>query len=306
MTTTGVAQLGYLGFAVKDLAAWEWFATSVLGLLVGDRGRDGAFTLRMDRRRQRFFVEPGDDDVSVIGWEVADDAGLDALAIKLAAHGVAVAQGSPAEAEARRVRRLLKLVDPAGIPTELFVGAALSEEPFVSPVVPAGFVADELGLGHVVVHSRNQEESLRFYCDLLGFRLSDRIVANVYGHHADLVFLHANQRHHSLAIGDGPRKRIHHFLIEARAMDEVGLAFDRAWRGGVRIMQTLGRHPNDGMFSFYARTPSGFQFEFGWGGRTVDDATWVPTTYDHISEWGHHPPQFLAGPPPPPSPGPAK
>jgi hypothetical protein len=28
--------------------------------------------------------------------------------------------------------------------------------------------------------------------------------------------------------------------------------------------------------------------------REVDDATWQPTVYDRISEWGHHPPQFLA------------
>jgi hypothetical protein len=48
------------------------------------------------------------------------------------------------------------------------------------------------------------------------------------------------------------------------------------------------------MFSFYAKTPSGFQFELGWGGREVDDATWEPTTYDRISEWGHHPPEALA------------
>ena len=48
-------------------------------------------------------------------------------------------------------------------------------------------------------------------------------------------------------------------------MDDVGLAFDRALRGGVRITQTLGRHPNDRMFSFYAKTPSGFHFELGWG-----------------------------------------
>jgi Glyoxalase/Bleomycin resistance protein/Dioxygenase superfamily len=74
----------------------------------------------------------------------------------------------------------------------------------------------------------------------------------------------------------------------------VGLAFDRALRGGVRIAQTLGRHPNDRMFSFYAKTPSGFQFECGWGGRIVDDATWEPTTYDRISEWGHHPPVMFA------------
>jgi hypothetical protein len=47
------------------------------------------------------------------------------------------------------------------------------------------------------------------------------------------------------------------------------------------------------MLSFYALTPSGFQFEFGWGGRKVDDATWETTTYSQVSEWGHHPPQVV-------------
>ena len=73
-------------------------------------------------------------------------------------------------------------------------------------------------------------------------------------------------------------------------MDQVGRCYDRAKDHGVRIEQSLGRHPNDKMFSFYARTPSGFQFEFGWGGQLVDDATWEPTTYDRISDWGHRRP----------------
>jgi hypothetical protein len=79
-------------------------------------------------------------------------------------------------------------------------------------------------------------------------------------------------------------------MLEARSIDDVGLAFDRTLRSGAKIIQTLGRHPNDRMFSFYAKTPSGFQFEFGWGGRIVDDSVWEPTTYDCISEWGHRRP----------------
>jgi hypothetical protein len=71
------------------------------------------------------------------------------------------------------------------------------------------------------------------------------------------------------------------------SMDDVGMAYDRAQEAGVQIEQSLGRHPNERMFSFYAQTPSGFQFEYGWGGREVDDATWTPTTNDRISEWGH-------------------
>jgi hypothetical protein len=120
------------------------------------------------------------------------------------------------------------------------------------------------------------------------------VLTEVYGYHADILFFHANPRHHSLALGGADRKRIHHFMLEARTMDEVGLALDRTLKAGLRIMHTLGRHPNDRMFSFYARTPSGFNFEFGWGARDVDDATWQPTTHHRISEWGHHPPAILA------------
>jgi hypothetical protein len=50
---------------------------------------------------------------------------------------------------------------------------------------------------------------------------------------------------------------------------------------------TLGRHTNDLMYSFYLVTPSGFNLEFGYGGRSVDDATWQIAHYDAASIWGH-------------------
>jgi 2,3-dihydroxybiphenyl 1,2-dioxygenase len=295
MMSSGVTQLGYLGFEVKDLAAWEKFAVEILGLELAERAASGALAFRHDSRAQRIVVEPGaSDDLAYIGWQADDAAALDALAARLRAAGVEVAAGTPAEAARRKVERLFKFLDPAGIPTEIFCGPTPAAAPFRSPLVRSGFVADERGLGHVVLHANDQRESQRFYSELLGFRLSDRIVADVYGYHADIVFLHANPRHHSLALGDAMGKRLHHFLLEVRSMDDVGLCFDRALRRRVKIMNTLGRHPNDGMFSFYAFTPSGFQFEYGWGGREIDDADWQPQVYDHISEWGHHPPALFA------------
>jgi 2,3-dihydroxybiphenyl 1,2-dioxygenase len=296
MTSNGpVAQLGYLGFEVSNLAAWESFATNVLGLAIVNRQDGGAFGLRMDGHAQRFFITPGKaDDLSVLGWEVLGDAELRAVTERLRAAGVDVREGTPAEAASRQVARLIRFVDPGGLPTEIFHGPALATEPFRSKVVTSGFVADDQGLGHLVISANSQEESHRFYCDVLGFRLSDHIICDIHGFHVNIAFFHTNARHHSVAFGDRQRKRLHHFMLEVRSMDDVGLAFDRSLKSGVRIMQTLGRHPNDRMFSFYAKTPSGFQFELGWGGRHVDDATWTPTTYDHISEWGHHPPEFLA------------
>jgi 2,3-dihydroxybiphenyl 1,2-dioxygenase len=292
---TRVAQLGYLGFEVADLTAWETFATQILGLVVARRRGDGAFSLRLDGHAQRIFVEPGRDDLAYIGWECASDADLEAIAARLSGSGLKVEPGDAALCDARQVARLCRFTDPSGIPCELFVGPALAAEPFRSPVVRSGFVADDQGLGHLVITADDKPRSTRFYTELLGLRLSDHIVTEFYGHKVDLTFFHANKRHHSLAFGEKQRKRMHHFMLEVRSMDDVGLAFDRALAGGVKIMQTLGRHPNDRMFSFYAKTPSGFQFELGWGGREVDDATWEPTTYDRISEWGHHPLGIFGG-----------
>ena len=292
----GVTQLGYLGFEVSNLDAWEGFATKVLGLRVADRREGGAFSLRMDSHARRFFIEPGAlDDVAVIGWQVDGEAGLAETVERLRAASVEVVDGTADEAKARGVARLMKLRDPNGIPTELFYGPEMPAEPFKSPLLVSSFVADDMGLGHLVIAARDKAESVAFYTNLLGFRLSDHIVTEIYGYKADMDFFHVNRRHHSLAIGGRMKKRTHHFMLETRAMDDVGLAFDRAIRAGVPIVQTLGKHPNDRMFSFYAKTPSGIQIEFGWGGREVDDASWEPTTYDCISEWGHHPPAVFAG-----------
>jgi hypothetical protein len=42
------------------------------------------------------------------------------------------------------------------------------------------------------------------------------------------------------------------------------------------------------MTSFYAKTPSPFLIEYGWGGSTIDLPNWKPTEYKYgPSLWGH-------------------
>jgi 2,3-dihydroxybiphenyl 1,2-dioxygenase len=282
-------QLGFLVFEVSDLGAWRSFLTEILGLVEVDGLR-----FRLDSRVYRIQLQEGPaDDLAAVGWEV-DEATFDAIRDRL--HGLGVA-AHEADATDRLASRRLCFTDPAGIPVEVVTGLARADEPFASPLVPSGFIAEEHGLGHLVLSTRSKQDSVRFYTEVLGIRLSDHIVCEVYGHPVDLSFFHVNGRHHSVAFGGPQRKRLHHFMIEVRDMDEVGLAHDRTLRAGLRITQTIGRHPNDQMFSFYARTPSKFEFELGWGGRVVDDRTWTPTTYGRISDWGHHPPQLVYGSP---------
>ena len=52
----------------------------------------------------------------------------------------------------------------------------------------------------------------------------------------------------------------------------------------------IGGHLNDHMTSFHMTSLSGFAVEYGWGGREVNDDTWVVQQYHTGDIWGHHPP----------------
>jgi 2,3-dihydroxybiphenyl 1,2-dioxygenase len=291
---TAVARLGYLGLEVSDLPAWERLLVDVLGLVMAERGPQGRVALRIDDRAQRIVLHPGaSDDVLYVGFELDDEAALDRLGGELEADGMVPVIASDDVARARRVRRLLQLQDPNGVLVELFCGADVASEPFRSALVQSGFVTGAEGLGHVVIATADADTSDHFYRERLGMRLSDRVVAEIApGFSIPITFLHANARHHTLAFVQAPLpKRLHHFMLEVGAMDDVGQAYDRCLAAGVPIANTLGVHPNDRMFSFYARTPSGFDLEVGSGGRQIDDATWEVATYDRISVWGHKPPE---------------
>ena len=289
----GIQRLGTLGFEVSDVDAWERFAVDVLGLGVGERREDGSLALRMDERAHRIVLRPGPaDDLAWLGFEVDEPAQLRALAEQLAAEGVAVTEAKPETLDARGVSALWHCEDPSGIPIELSCGGPAVGS-FHSERVPSGFVTGDEGVGHAVVSATDIDATDRFYRERLGMRLSDRIEGEVVpGVDVEIRFLHANPRHHTIAFASIPMpKRIHHFMIQAGEMADVGHAWDRALDAGVPIANTLGQHPNDRMFSFYAITPSGFQVEFGWGGVRVDDATWDATAvYDRLSTWGHRPP----------------
>ncbi|MFT6399339.1 MAG: 2,3-dihydroxybiphenyl 1,2-dioxygenase [Bradymonadia bacterium] len=284
---TAVSQLGYVAFEVSDLAAWEQFGTDVIGAALVDRFDDGGFSLRWDKHHHRMFIEPGkSDDLSVLGFECASEEDLETTVAAIRASGIEVTECDAAHAAKRRVAKLYRFREVGGNPAEVYCGPAMHDEAFKSDVVRSGFVADELGLGHCVVRVRSRVDGEKWYCDVLGFKLSDHIKCEIGGFKVDIAFLHVNPRHHSIALGELMPKRIHHIMWQVGSMDDVGMAFDRCTDNRVKIMQTLGRHPNDKMFSFYALTPSGFEFEYGWGARDVGE-DWEPTEYDHISEWGH-------------------
>ena len=277
-----VQALGYIGVDASDFGPWRRFATDVFAMQVVERGPD-ALACRVDDRCQRVLVQRSDrDGPAFFGFETAGAEALKATAGKLDTAGFKVTRASEKELTLRGVDEMAWCRDPAGNRIEIFHGQAQGEGPFTAPRPHGGFRTGQMGMGHMVLHAEDIDAMSAFYRDLLGLRLSDYMVKPYR-----LMFLRANPRHHSVGLLQSKQNGVHHVMFEVLALDDVGRAYDFALDGW-RIGQTLGRHSNDWVLSFYAFCPAGFMMECGWGGRTVDEATWTPREVTHGgSMWGH-------------------
>jgi 2,3-dihydroxybiphenyl 1,2-dioxygenase len=275
--------LGYVGFGSADLDGWRQFGTGLVGLQAVERS-PSLLAFRMDDRKQRIVIDKSmPDGARFFGWEVADAAALDALAARLEAARVPVTAEPQTLADARRVRELISFSDPAGNRLEAFHGAETADTPFSPGRSISGFRTGPLGVGHVVLTVDDIDKVMPFYVDVLGFALSDYIEKPFRAY-----FFHINARHHSLALIETGKNGMHHLMVELFSLDDVGQSYDVALSEPERVNVTLGRHTNDLMTSFYARTPSSFMVECGWGGRDIEPKAWKPFEMTAgPSLWGH-------------------
>jgi 3,4-dihydroxy-9,10-secoandrosta-1,3,5(10)-triene-9,17-dione 4,5-dioxygenase len=290
-----IRSLGYLRFEATDVAAWREYGLKVLGMVEGHGSVAGALYLRMDDFPARLVIVPGEQDRLIgAGFECANAEGLQEIRNRLDVEGTPYKEATAAELADRRVDEMIMSSDPSGNCLEVFHGVALEHRRVVSPYGHK-FVTGEQGLGHVVLSTRDDAESLHFYRDVLGFKLRDsmRMPPQVVGRPADgapawLRFFGCNPRHHSLAFLPLPTPSgVVHLMLEVDNADDVGLCLDRALRRKVPMSASLGRHVNDLMLSFYMKTPGGFDVEFGCEGRKVDDAEWIARESTAVSLWGH-------------------
>ena len=275
--------LGYIGLHAANVDDWLAYGTRLLGMQVADKSAN-TLALRMDDRKQRVIVHAdGGEGAAFLGFEVADSAALDALAARLEAHKVGVARGARALADERHVADLIVFNDPVGNRIEVFRGPEIAGEAFTPGRAISGFRTGPLGMGHVVITAARSDDIIPFYRDVLGFRLSDFFVRPVKVH-----FFHLNPRHHTLGILESGKNGIHHMMVEVNFLDDVGQGYDIAQMTPDLVRQTLGRHINDHMTSFYSANPSNFMVEYGWGGRSIDPDSWQPQeVVEGPSLWGH-------------------
>jgi 2,3-dihydroxybiphenyl 1,2-dioxygenase len=287
-------ELAYAAVEVADRDALAAFLTDIVGLASGEPTDDGALTWTNDAAAHRVLVTEGPrDDLVALGFEAAGEGEYEATLARLSALGAVPTEGDAAQRQARRVGRLAAVEAPWGSTVEVVLGLERAAAPAPTPLVPGGFLTAGLGFGHAVVATTAFDEAIRFAVEGLGMAQSDWLETEVApGIPLEVRFFHCNARHHSLAIARAPfelPQALHHLMVEAVDRDDVGRAYDRAVAAGLPLPNGLGRHDNDGMFSFYVASPAGFQVEVGHGARRIVEPWDDDRRYDRISAWGHHP-----------------
>ncbi len=287
-------EIGYLGIEVDDPDTYTDFFGGIIGLQPGVAATPGTLTWTDDDAAQRLVLETGPaNDAVYLGFVAVDDRAFDDHVARLAAAGYATTPGTDAQANARHVDRLVIVDTPWGIPVEVVCGLARGATPFRSELMPGGFLTEGVGFGHAVFATTAFDESHRFLTEGLGMAQSDWLVSELApGIELEVRFYHCNARHHTVALARAPfelPQTLHHVMFETKTRDDVGRAFDRAFASERPIANALGRHDNDGMFSFYVVSPGGFQVEVGFGARTITDDWSDNRRYDRTSSWGHQP-----------------
>jgi 2,3-dihydroxybiphenyl 1,2-dioxygenase len=289
----GSVRLGYLIIETEKFADWRRFGRDAIGMHCDDTLRD-VIRFRLDDNECRFLLRRGPaEDVVALGWEVNDHNTFDEIVARVSMHGVPVVAGTPEEAALRGVERIVRFPGPNGLAQEIFTRACTSDVS-LDMRVSGGFVTAEVGMGHVALTTKKPHLVRGYYNTVFDARLSDYIDETISGVKLKIRFLRVNQRHHSVAIAavnrlpvNPIRTRIQHLNIQVAELDDMTASYQRVTELGFSMALGVGQHTNDKELSYYAMTPSGFEWEVGWNPIVVDESTWEPDSHQGISIWGH-------------------
>jgi catechol 2,3-dioxygenase-like lactoylglutathione lyase family enzyme len=241
-----VRRLGHATLTTPDLDAQVAYYTEVVGLTLTEREKNRAI-LASRQGLEAIALEPGAPNaLSKLSFQVAPESDLDELARELAKHGV--------KAERRRgispgIAEAIAFTDPKGTLIEIFSDYVFAKEDRSQVgVMP-------LKLGHVAYRVRDVQQVVRFYCDVLGFRVSD-------WHGDTFAFLRCGPDHHSVNFVFDEVPQLHHIAFEVKDWAEIQKACEWLAKNNIRLVWGPGRHIIGHNIAIYHRNADKVRVEF--------------------------------------------
>jgi catechol 2,3-dioxygenase-like lactoylglutathione lyase family enzyme len=242
-----VKRLGHATFSTPDLEKQIDYWTRVVGMTLVDRDSDRCF-LATPFGEEAIALERGDEPGGLrrVAFQVKPGTDLGELVALLGQKGIKAEQRSDISPG---VRKAIVLQDTQGTWVELYADYQFAPtNPKKTGVVPVKF-------GHVAVRVPDPQKATEFYCDILGFRVSDWIADR-------FSFLRCGSDHHSINFARGEKVGLVHIAFELRdrgaVMDSCQILTDN----NVPLVFGPTRHVVGHNIAAYHRNPDNIRVEF--------------------------------------------
>jgi catechol 2,3-dioxygenase-like lactoylglutathione lyase family enzyme len=148
-------------------------------------------------------------------------------------------------------------------------------------------------IGHVVLNVTDMDRSVKFYTEVLGFKVSDVYKEDMMP--GGMVFMRCNSDHHGVALVGGMKEEskaieLNHFAFEVGTLDEVLRAAEHLKKHNVRV-DFEGRRRAGVQIAVEFRDPDGHRLEIYWGldqvgsdgtVRPGDEWKWAHSLFDAV------------------------
>ena len=245
-----VTDIRYVGYGVENFDAERAFYADNWGL-VEVAAEDGLVWFKTHGDDEHHVVRLHKSDaghVEVIALAAGSRDDVDALHDKVAQSGCRIVH-APRDLDAPGGGYGFRFFSPDGLPFEISADVAKLDKREIER-----WEGIPIRISHIVLHSPDHQAAVRFFCDVLGFRVSDWL--------GDFMgFLRCNSAHHRLAILPGPPS-LNHVAYDMVNADAMLRGVSHLKQQGIDIRWGPGRHTaGDNTFSYFV-TPGGFAVEY--------------------------------------------
>jgi catechol 2,3-dioxygenase-like lactoylglutathione lyase family enzyme len=239
----GVKKIAHATYETPDLDKQIEYYTDILGLNLIGKEKDSAYLASTIDHHSVVLRKGGGERGACtrLGFQLGPDDDLDAFVKQTEAKGIKTSRKKDPEPS---VADMVTFEDPKGTVMEVFKRGEFMHQKFPQK----GIVPHKLG--HVAFFVKDVKKVTDFYCDVLGFRVSDWM--------GDFFsFLRCGTDHHTINLMSDPENRHFHTAFELRDWGHMLTACDHLSLNGYKLLWGPGRHGIGHNLFAYHRSPNG-------------------------------------------------
>jgi catechol 2,3-dioxygenase-like lactoylglutathione lyase family enzyme len=236
-----VRKIAHAAYEMPDLEKQIEYYTDILGLTLVERTKEAAYLASTVDHHSVVLSKGAESKCLRLGFQIAPDDDLGEFERQVQGQGVKTERKKDPEPT---IADMVTFQDPKGTVMEVFKRGEFSGQRFPTKgVVPHK-------LGHVAFHCAEVKKVTSFYCDVLGFRVSDWMGEF-------FSFLRCGPDHHTINLMETGTNRHFHTAFEVRDWAHLQTACDYLSLNGYKLLWGPGRHGIGHNLFAYHRAPNG-------------------------------------------------